>query len=389
MIQINTGEAKEPYGGKKEACARPEIQPTPESRPIPEEKDRGSLMTVTEMGRILGLKKTDRYWLIHKGLFETRIFLGKTWVVRDSFEKWYANQTHYHKVNGEDPGRELLERSYGAQDIAGMLGLSESTVYEIIKRENLNTVVIDHKIRIPKEDFEKWYACQEHYRTEEDRSRDAEAERNSITMPEMARLLGLERSQVYMILKAKRYKDIFEILVIAGKKRITRESFERFLEVQDRYRLFEKPSEKEAMEEPEGEHVERTDAGRGISPDMDMEKGNNSGRDLPPGRDQSNHSGQYLGISEAAEMIHVPEKLLYRWIWEGTIPSRKVGRKVFLEREVLEDWLEKKDGTDPVREDPARTGSYRAGVIGTGNAGKENRGITENSIKEGTQEWRR
>ena len=329
MIQINIGETNPRTGGQGQTKEKKEPEGKSESEPQlkPVVKGAGSLMTVAEMGRILGLKKTDRYWLIHKGLFETRIFLGKTWVVRDSFEKWYANQTHYHKVDGEAPGWELREQSYGARDIAGMLGLREATVYELIKREGLNTVVIDHTIRVPREVFEKWHAGQEHYRTKEDRNRDEKAERNSITMPEMARLLGLTRKQVYMILKGKRYKDIFEILVIAGRKRITRESFDRFLQVQDRYRLHEAEAEEEPAQENGEEKVSSDDE---VPDDPDM-------------RRQNHDSRQYIGISEAAEMIHVPEKLLYRWILEGTIPSRKVGRRVFLDRNDLNEWQENMD----------------------------------------------
>ena len=336
MMQISTEESRMLTGeqGQEEAKTELEIHSVSEPQLKPEVKGAGTLMTVAEMGRILGLKKTDRYWLLHKGLFETRSFLGKTWVVRDSFEKWYANQTHYHKVDGEAPGRELLEQSYGARDIAGMLGLSEATVYELIKRESLSTIVIDRMIRVPRADFEKWYAGQERYRTMEDRNRDAEAERNSITMPEMARLLGLTRRQVYMILKGKCYKDIFEILVIADRKRITRESFERFLEAQDRYRLHEAKAEEEPVKENEEETVSSNDRGQGANDEAayDTEM-----------LYQNHDLSQYLGISEAAELIRVPEKLLYRWIREGTMPSRKVGRKVFLDREVLEEWQERTD----------------------------------------------
>ena len=41
--------------------------------PSPEKK----WMSVSEMGELLGLKKTDRYWLIHKNYFETKEFAGK------------------------------------------------------------------------------------------------------------------------------------------------------------------------------------------------------------------------------------------------------------------------------------------------------------------------
>lgn len=64
-------------------------------------------MSVPEMGRLLGLKKTDRYWLVHKNFFKTEVILGKMRVELESFEKWYANQVKYHKVTGEEPGLEL------------------------------------------------------------------------------------------------------------------------------------------------------------------------------------------------------------------------------------------------------------------------------------------
>ena len=49
-------------------------------------------MTVPEMGKLLGLKKTDRYWLVHKNVFESKEIAGKIRINIASFEKWYANQ---------------------------------------------------------------------------------------------------------------------------------------------------------------------------------------------------------------------------------------------------------------------------------------------------------
>ncbi len=64
-------------------------------------------MTVPEMGKLLGLKKTDRYWLVHKNVFESKEIAGKIRINIASFEKWYANQIKYHKVTGEESGKEL------------------------------------------------------------------------------------------------------------------------------------------------------------------------------------------------------------------------------------------------------------------------------------------
>ena len=58
-------------------------------------------MSVMEMGRMLGLKKTDSYWLVKKRFFETVVVAGRMRVMIDSFEEWYASQTHYKKVHEE------------------------------------------------------------------------------------------------------------------------------------------------------------------------------------------------------------------------------------------------------------------------------------------------
>ena len=60
---------------------------------------RKKSMSVMEMGRMLGFKKTNSYWLIKKGWFETVMVAGKMRVMVDSFEEWYQSQTHYRKVN--------------------------------------------------------------------------------------------------------------------------------------------------------------------------------------------------------------------------------------------------------------------------------------------------
>lgn len=99
-------------------------------------------MSVHEMGDMLGLKKTDRYWLVHKNYFRTETLLGKMRVEIASFEKWYANQDWYHKVNGEAPGKELRLRSYSPKEIQEMLGTDNATVYEILKKNNIETIGI-------------------------------------------------------------------------------------------------------------------------------------------------------------------------------------------------------------------------------------------------------
>ena len=58
-------------------------------------------MSVPEMGRMLGLSKTESYWLVKKNYFTTIIVGKRMRVMLDSFESWYVGQNHYKKVNQE------------------------------------------------------------------------------------------------------------------------------------------------------------------------------------------------------------------------------------------------------------------------------------------------
>ena len=122
-------------------------------------------MSVSEMQHMLGLKKTDAYWLVHKHLFDTIIVEKKMRVVIASFEKWYANQLKRSKVNGSPPGAELRAYSISVKEMAELLGISDDTAYTIIKRDGIETFEVDYWKRIRKDVFEKWYKGQTKYRT--------------------------------------------------------------------------------------------------------------------------------------------------------------------------------------------------------------------------------
>ena len=89
-------------------------------------------MSVREMREHLGIKKTESYWLINKRYFDTVTIAGRTRVVKASFEEWYAGQTHYRKVTGEEPGARLKTESSSVRSShwapAVMAGLSASAI---------------------------------------------------------------------------------------------------------------------------------------------------------------------------------------------------------------------------------------------------------------------
>lgn len=157
-------------------------------------------MSVLEMGRMLGLGKTESYWLIKKNYFKT-ILVGNTMrVMIDSFEEWYANQFKYQKVDGTPPGEELKKTTYSMEELGQRLGLKEATAYELVAKGHFDVVDVLGKRRVTKESFERWYASQTDYRTVEDQELDADIMASTYGLPEMARMLGVHRQTIYCAL---------------------------------------------------------------------------------------------------------------------------------------------------------------------------------------------
>lgn len=274
-------------------------------------------MSVFEMRQMLGLKKTDSYWLVHRQLFETVLVAGKMRVVLESFEHWYANQVKYKKVAGPPPGAELKAYSYSILEIATLLGVSDSAVYGIIKRDKLETFEVASWRRVRKDVFEAWYKSQRKYRTPEDRQRDAEQENTSMTLPQMARLLGISREEVYSLVRRKRNRDVFEIIMVADKRRVTLDSFERWYQRQDCY---QKVTEQTSGLDKELEAVD--DSERTVLLDADK---------------------MSFTVKEAALLIGASTREIYRMIEYGILDGIRIGKVVRIRRAALECWMSSQD----------------------------------------------
>ena len=119
-------------------------------------------MSVLEMGRMLGLGKTESYWLIKKNYFKT-ILVGNTMrVMIDSFEEWYAGQFHYKKVDGTQPGKKYAH-TMSVYEMADLIGRSSAVAYDIVKRGLVKTEVINGRIQVDIQSFEEWLASQSVY----------------------------------------------------------------------------------------------------------------------------------------------------------------------------------------------------------------------------------
>lgn len=196
------------------------------------EKRTRTSMSVVEMGRLLGLSKTEAYWLVKKNYFKT-IQIGNTMrVMIDSFETWYANQFKYKKVDGTLPGDELKKTTYSVDELGHLLGLKEAASYALISKGHFDVVEVLGKRRITKDSFDKWYSSQKEYRTLEDQAREANVVTSTYSVLEIAKMLGTSKQAIFAMMT----KGLFDVQIVGRMKRITKESFYRWYESQAKYR---------------------------------------------------------------------------------------------------------------------------------------------------------
>jgi len=245
-------------------------------------------MTVQAMGRMLGLKKTESYYLLHKHHFQTVTINHQLRVVRDSFEQWYEHQDKYRKVDGPEPGAMLQTQFYSVAEIAGMLSLSDDSIRDLIQNLHWPTLIVAGRLRVPKKVFDQWYASQHRYRNCADRERDRLIEEASMTVPDMGRLLGIDRRHAWKVYRQA--KGQLELIRVAEKPRITKESFEKWYADQKWFQLALESSLLQEVTAAEPEHKE------------------------------------YVTIREAAECLGISEKQVYRLVQNGTFSGKKIGK---------------------------------------------------------------
>lgn len=119
-------------------------------------------ISVPEMAKMLGLGKTESYWLVHKRYFKTVLVGGKMRILLDSFEEWYAGQFHYKKVDGVKPGSKYAH-TMSAYEMAALIDRSSAVAYEIIKRGLVKSEIINGRIQVDIQSFEDWLASQSVY----------------------------------------------------------------------------------------------------------------------------------------------------------------------------------------------------------------------------------
>ena len=264
-------------------------------------------MSVPEMRAILGLKKTESYWLVHRNFFRTDIVDGHMRIDIESFEKWYANQVKHKKMNGEAPGAELRKKSYSFLEAANMLGIHSCYLYDIWKKEELETITVDFTKRIPAEVFEKWYKNQSVYRKAGRVPEISELEADYLLLKDAAAFLGISKEKLSSITRKSIYKDCFDVVVYYDRKWISKRSFQHFLNVQNEYRMSKSSKKKNKEILPSGSGVQIK---------------------------------EYISRSEAAEIAGVNAGTGTKWMQKECFPCVGAGKVLRIHRKKFIKWIE-------------------------------------------------
>ena len=204
-------------------------------------------ISIPEMRKMLGIGKTESYWLLQNKGLQTFVLKGCKRIRKKDFWDWYSRQTRHRLLDGPPPGSALQETSYSVRELTELLAVSRDTIYALLKKNVFDTFQADNHTRVTKDSFERWYARQSRFKRAEDREKEADALRTSYSMPELAQLLGIHRNTVYEILKKR--KDIFDMIEVAGQKRVTVSSFEVWYRAQSHYKKVQKARANNLVEE--------------------------------------------------------------------------------------------------------------------------------------------
>ena len=281
-------------------------------------------MSVPEMRKMLGLGKTDSYWILKQREIETVILYGKIRIVKDSFEKWYANQVKYRKVNGDPPGALLNAASFSVRDLAALLNVNKATIYYHIQNGDFETFQCDHWTRVTKESFERWYAAQEKHHKPEERRQVEEQLAVSYSIPDIGRLLGIDRNKARTLIISPKNRGTFEVLPVAGQYRVTKESFEKWYGSQNEYH---KVSTAEAKPKQRKQVKKK-----------------------PPMPDDN----KYVRIQEAALLLDMDPRKLYRLVITLQVFGRKLGTAYMIPgseiKRLIEERSNDEDGNNQAEE---------------------------------------
>jgi hypothetical protein len=176
----------------------------------------------------------------------------------------------------------------------------------------------------------------------------------------MARLLGISLHTVYSILNSKTFGGQFEIIVVGGKKRITKSSFNDFLKSQNKYHLggdiYRKQKRQsgllssiagESSSNKRGyssaDFLFGTEESAVYEPESAEQFFSETDQLTDPAFLLNSSTGAYLPIAVAARLAGISRQSIVKHADRGRFEIKNIGGKNWICRQEFIEWLDKRN----------------------------------------------
>ena len=97
--------------------------------------------------------------------------------------------------------KQRVKTSMSVPEMGKMLGLGKVESYWLVKKNYFKTIQVAGRMRVMLDSFEDWYACQFHYKKVDGTPPGEKWRHTTMSVPEMADLLGLKSGTAYDLVK--------------------------------------------------------------------------------------------------------------------------------------------------------------------------------------------
>ena len=187
-----------------------------------QEEDRWEAYSVKEISKLLSITEEEALKLMNCGIFKTyRVgneYRASKKSVEENKKVVKAVMTYQDK------------KTMSVPDVMRILGLGKTSAYRLVNQCRFKTYLVMGKMRVDVDSFEDWYAGQFHYK-KVNGERPGKRYGKTISPSTIAEVLGVPRSTADDLLN----RELVEYIWIDGRRRVTRDSFEKWLASQSRY----------------------------------------------------------------------------------------------------------------------------------------------------------
>ena len=188
-----------------------------------QEEAQWQAYSVKEISRLFSISEEEALKLMNCGLFKTYRVGNEYRASKKSVEE---NKKIVKAVLTYQD-----KKTMSVPDVMRILGLGKTATYRLINQCRFKTYLVLGKMRVDVDSFEDWYAGQFHYKKVDGTPPGEKWRHTTMSVPEMADLLGLKSGTAYDLVK----RGYFETTLIDRRIRIITSSFEAWYQKQTHY----------------------------------------------------------------------------------------------------------------------------------------------------------